>query len=141
MAKPIKKNGKWGTEVAAREAQTIYGQNDGIADVYDPGDPGGFQEYNASTQASLELASSRYGVPEDASLAAASNAKWDAQAKTNEGLRSSALSLSATYAQSAAQTRAREAESNANSIKLAEDPAVTLKKKGAVQATSAKFRI
>jgi hypothetical protein len=139
MAKPIKKNGKWGTEVAAREAQTIYGQNDGIADVYDPGDPGGFQEYNASTQASLELASSRYGVPEDASLAAASNAKWDAQAKTNEGLRSSALSLSATYAQSAAQTKARELGTGVGA--LPEDPAVTLKKKGAVQATSAKFRI
>lgn len=172
MAKPIKKNGKWGADVAGSwQQQGQYGTGDSMSEWQSTGPdvyiPGGFQEFDASTNASLELASSRYGVPDipespggisalyPANLSAmltnggsktkqaadASNAQWDEQAKTNEGLRSSALSMANTYAQSAAMTRAREAEGNANSVKLAATPTVTLKKKGATQATSAKFRI
>jgi hypothetical protein len=145
MAKPIKKNGKWGTDVEAYTTPQGYaGTGDQSGDWNSTGpdivNPGGWQEFDAPTQASLELASSRYGVPEDATQAAASNAKWDEQAKANEGLRGSALSMANTFAQSAAMTRAREAEGTSLGTG-AEGPAVTLKKKGAPQPTSAKFRI
>ena len=168
MAKPLKQNGKWGYNAEASTTPQGYFNRDGdfTATAPDRVTQGGFTEYDAETQASLELSAGRYGVPDApsgpvtpeswvassvsnaVSSAAAikyaaneSNRQWDTQAASNEVLRGSALSMSSTYAHGNAMMRAREAESTAGLSKLADAPRVSLKKKGGRTATSAKFRI
>lgn len=155
----VKKNGKWVEEFAATAAtqDTYGGRNQGelipgqaARDAYSV-------DLNEADSNQLELATSRYGSgflaepstdfiggvfggSSKATIAKASslNAGFDAQAKLNEPLRGSALSMANTFAQSAAMTAAREAgTSNVGST----EPQVTLKKKGAPAKVSSTFRI
>ena len=134
--KPSKRNGKWGDDTGR-----------------DANGKRLWAEYDAQRQGEVEAQYGRYGDVSNVAYSAgqaspgvqreqqgAVDGQFNDRVKANEGLRASALSLSSTYAQSAAMTRAREAEGTSLGT-VAEDPEVTLKKKGAPQPTSAKFRI